>query len=82
MKKDDIGFFDRPEIIKILKLISYVMLVAVVVPSFFIKGHGHFAFENIPGFWPVFGFVACIMIVVVSKTIGKVWLQRKENYYD
>jgi hypothetical protein len=30
----------------------------------------------------VYGFAACIAIIVVSKMIGKLWLLRSERYYD
>ena len=30
----------------------------------------------------VFGFVACVIIVIVSKFLGHRWLQRREDYYD
>lgn len=31
-----------------------------------------------PGTWGVFGAVGCAVIVVVSKRLGKAWLQRPE----
>jgi len=46
------------------------------------QGHGDFPWSHIPGFFALFGFVACVIIVVVSKLLGHYWLQRKEDYYD
>lgn len=40
------------------------------------------ALEKIPIFYSVFGFIACISIVVIAKTIGHFLLERKEDYYD
>jgi hypothetical protein len=38
--------------------------------------------RDIPGFYALYGFVSCIVIVVVSKWLGKHWLQRAEGYYE
>jgi len=37
---------------------------------------------QIPAFSAAFGFVGCGLITVLSKALGKWWLQRKEGYYD
>lgn len=45
-------------------------------------GHGEFPWSSIPGFFALFGFISCVLIIAVSKLLGHYWLQRKENYYD
>ena len=42
----------------------------------------HFWFEYIPAWGSLYGFVSCVVIIVVSKYLGKVWLMRREDYYD
>jgi hypothetical protein len=42
----------------------------------------HFWFENLPAFGSIYGLISCVMIIVVSKLLGKLWLARPENYYD
>lgn len=37
---------------------------------------------QIPAFYAVYGFVGCGLITIVSKALGKWWLQKKEGYYD
>lgn len=37
---------------------------------------------HFPGLFALFGFIFCVIIVVVSKWLGHYWLQRKEGYYD
>src|SRR5262249_13977938 len=44
--------------------------------------HAHFWFEDIPAWGSVYGLVSCLLIVIVSKLLGKLWLTRPENYYD
>jgi len=38
--------------------------------------------SNIPAFWIIFGFLGCAILVIFSKGIGKLFLDRKEDYYD
>lgn len=37
---------------------------------------------RIHGFFALLGFIGCVILVVVSKWLGKYWLQRKKDYYD
>jgi len=32
--------------------------------------HAHTKAEHIPGFWAAFGFIGCVLIIVVSKWFG------------
>ena len=57
-------------------------LAEVAVPLFFGTDHAHFWFEDIPAWGSIYGLVSCVLIVVVSKLLGKLWLVRPENYYD
>ncbi len=42
----------------------------------------HFWFEWIPAWGSLYGLASCVAIIVVSKVLGKVWLMRREDYYD
>jgi hypothetical protein len=69
--------------IKIVKKIAYGMLVLLILADFIIPRHEiHFFGDKIPGFWSLFGFISCVLIIVVSKWIGHHWLVRDEDYYD
>ena len=68
---------------KIVKKIAYGMLVLLILEDFIIPRHEiHFFGDKIPGFWSLFGFISCVLIIVVSKWIGHHWLVRDEDYYD
>lgn len=45
-------------------------------------GHGGFWWSPIPGFFSFFGFLGCVLLIVVGKALGHYWLQRREGYYD
>ncbi len=71
--------------------LCYVVLALLVVydVTFVDKHHAHLAIEKLPGFWSVFGFVACVLIIILSKWYGHVkWFGGKfrimspEDYYD
>ena len=62
--------------------LALVALAEIVLP-FLVQGeHHHFSFESWPAFGSCYGLVSCVVIVVGSKILGKVWLMRRENYYD
>jgi hypothetical protein len=66
-----------------LKRIAYAVLALTVVVDFFLpRHHPHFFWDTIPGFSAIFGFIACILIIVVSKAFGRFWVARSEDYYD
>jgi len=68
---------------KTLKRIAYAVLALTVVLDFFIERHHHvFFWDDIPGFSAVYGFVSCVLIVVISKALGHYWLERSEDYYN
>lgn len=59
-----------------------LLVLADAVPSIVDKAHAHTKAEHIPGFWAAFGFVACVLIVIVSKAFGHAGIMTREDYYD
>jgi len=45
-------------------------------------GAGHHWWSGIPLFFILFGFLGCGLIVAVAKGLGKLFIQKKEGYYD
>ncbi len=76
------------EIVEVLrtrkvKQIAYGILLLLIMVDFVIPRHEvHFFGDKIPGFWSLFGFIACVVIIVVSKWLGKHGLMKNEDYYD
>ena len=68
---------------KTVKKLAYSILVLLVAADFIIPRHEiHFFGDKVPGFWSLFGFISCVLIIVVSKWLGYHWLMRDEDYYD
>jgi hypothetical protein len=36
----------------------------------------------IPGFYIIWGFLSCVLIIYVSKGLGKLFIFKNEQYYD
>ena len=67
--------------------VGYVVLALLVVADalpFLVEKehHAHTAAERLPGFWAVFGFVACTLIIFLSKWYGHAGIMKREDYYD
>ena len=68
---------------KTAKRIAYGALILLIVVDFIIPRHEvHFFGDNIRGFWSLFGFIACVLIIIISKWIGHLGLMQDESYYD
>ena len=66
---------------KTIKRFAYTALILIFVIDFFIPRHEiHFFGDGIPGFWSLFGFVACILIILISKWIGRLGIMQDEKY--
>ena len=70
----------RPESIRLLWKLFAIVLALTVVAQFFIKVKGYFGVDGWLGFAAIFGFVSCLLMVLVAKALGLV-LKRDQNYY-
>ncbi len=66
-----------------LSLAVLALLVVIdAIPGLVHKEHAHTAVERFPAFWAVFGFVGCVVLIVVSKAFGHAGIMQREDYYD
>ena len=54
-------------------VLAVVALAEIVLPRIFHGGHHHFSFESFPAWGSIYGLISCVVIIVGSKLIGKVW---------
>jgi hypothetical protein len=78
---DSDGFFDKPENIKKMLRVFYVVCGLLVVADFIVHRHVYHDWESIPAFYAIYGFVGCSVLVFVAKAMRKV-IMRGEDYYD
>jgi len=62
--------------------LAAIALSEVAVVHLFHTEPAHFWFEDLPAWGSIYGLVSCVGIIVVSKLLGRLWLLRRENYYD
>ena len=76
-----IHYFDQPENINFVLRIFYFICALLILSDWFYHRHVMHAWEGLFGFYAGYGFLACVLLVVVAKQMRKA-LMRHENYYD
>ena len=62
---------------------SLAVLVALdAIPGVVDKEHAHTRRNIFPAFWAVFGFIGCVLIIILSKWFGHAGIMQREDYYD
>lgn len=60
-----------------------LLTLGTVLLTYFGPEHPYpHAWDRIPLFYALFGFIGCILIIMVSKALGKAFLQKEEDYYE
>jgi hypothetical protein len=74
-------WLDRPGSVRAIIRALALVCSLVVLADFFYEKHGHYSWENFPGFYAIFGFVSCVVLVLAATQLRKI-LKRGEDYYD
>lgn len=80
-RPDRVHLFDKPENVRRVIHTLYVLCGLTLVLDFVVHRHVDHSFEALWGFYCLYGFVACVLLVLVAKEMRKV-LMRREDYYD
>lgn len=81
MKKDKTHFLDKKENIKKILYVFYALCALLFSADFIIHRHIYHSWEKTPGFYALFGFIACVVLVLLATQMRKV-LMRSEDYYE
>jgi peptidoglycan/LPS O-acetylase OafA/YrhL len=81
MAQEKQHLFDKPKNIKRLLGILYLCCALLLLADLFIHRHVTHAWESLWGFYALFGFLACVVLVLLAKQLRKI-LKRPEDYYD
>ena len=65
------------KLIRVFFAISAVLFLA----DFFVPRKTHLGVEKVPGFYAIYGFIGCVVLVLVAKEMRKV-VMRRGTYYD
>ena len=74
-------FFDDPKNVKRILYVLYGCCALLFALDFVIHRHVVHSWENLWGFYPLYGFVGCVVLVLVA-TWMRTFLMRPENYYE
>ena len=67
----------------VVRICCAVLALLILVDALLVnKEHAHTGPEHLPGFWSVFGFIGCVLIVLLSKWYGHAGIMTREDYYD
>jgi hypothetical protein len=79
---EELGMFDKPRNVKRLLFTFYTCVALLLVVDLFYHKHAIFAWESYFGFYSVYGFVACVILVILAKYVLRPMVMRDEDYYD
>lgn len=73
--------FDDPGNVRWVLRLLYLVCGGLFVVDFFFHRHSVHPLEHWWGFYPLYGFVSCVVLVLAAKEMRKV-LMRDRDYYD
>ena len=73
--------FDDPKNVSRLIRSLAVMCATLFALDFVLDRHTSHPLESVPGFYAIYGFIGCVVLVVVAKGMRH-FLMRSEDYYD
>jgi len=73
--------FDKPRNVKRLLGVLYLLCVLLLAVDFIYQRHAEHPWEALWGFYGLYGFVACVSLVLIAKQLRRL-LKRPERYYD
>ena len=74
-------WLDEPRNVRKVIGTVFVICALLFVADAFYQKKSHFLIEDWFGFYAIFGFVMCVMLVLVAKLM-RVFLIRDEEYYE
>lgn len=75
------GWFDKKENLLLFLRIFYVSLGLLVIADFFVEKHPYFGFDGAPSFSAAYGFISCVLLVLVARVL-RTFLMKDESHYD
>lgn len=75
------ALFDNPKNVRRLMQFFYGGCILLFALDFVIHRHVVHSWEKLWGFYPLYGFAGCVILVLVA-TWMRTFLMRPEDYYD
>ena len=81
MEQEQQHIFDKPVNVRRVLRLLYLCCILLLAADLFIHRHVLHDWESLWGFYSLFGFVACVSLVLLAKQLRKI-VMRPEDYYD
>lgn len=81
MNQEKQHLFDKPENVKRLLRLLYVICALLFLADFVLHRHSVHHWESMWGFYAIYGFTGCVVLVLVAAQMRKV-VMRDEDYYE
>ena len=75
------NFLSRPKTIRRLWQVFILVLALTVLAQFIFDIKGYFTIDGWFGFGAVYGFLSCLLMVLLAKLLGRL-VKRPESYYQ
>ncbi|MBY6185125.1 hypothetical protein KUV89_00525 [Marinobacter hydrocarbonoclasticus] len=59
----------------------YLICALLAVLDFVVHRHTEHPWEGLPGFYPLYGFIGCVVLVLLAKVMRKL-VMRPEDHYE
>lgn len=76
-----VGWADRPEVRQRIRYVLFAVCALLFLADFVLHRHSVNAFEDLPAFYAIYGFIALIVTVQLSKGLRRL-VGRQEDYYE
>ncbi|MBN7797214.1 hypothetical protein [Parahaliea mediterranea] len=73
--------FDNPRNVRRILWALYAACILTLSLELVVHRHTEHPWEWLPGFYPAYGFIGCVVLVLVAKWMRKIII-RPEDYYQ
>ena len=81
MDSSKLGIFYQPRTIRRILAVLHIACASLFLSDLIFYRHVVDPIEEIVGFYGLYGFIACWLLVILAKLMRRI-LMRGENYYD
>ncbi len=74
-------FLDRPGAVRLIIRTLYAVCIVAFAADFVVHRHVDHPWEALPGFYAVYGLVACVILVLAARELRKL-IMRGDDHYD
>ena len=79
MMPNSVYLFDNPKNVQHVIRTLYVLCALLVIFDFVVHRHTLHPWEHLYAFYPIYGFVSCVVLVLLAKVMRR-FLMRADDY--